>query len=233
MDKHDPNKPQKIWTKKGKDANTLVDGYFIGQAGGSHLIVEGGVSLEKQTTHILHRAREGVILVMLLEGELKFAYDGQDYHISASTGPTAIAVTVDMPASFRRVLQEGNRVRKVNLVLTKQWFERKYSGREQIDLNPFKQWLPRHLSRVIWQPNKQIIQWCEELLVDIEKKSFQHHLKQELLGTQIVCDFLENAEQMITHHSAQVVNLNQHPKIESAIAYIEQNIHQVLVLPWE
>lgn len=207
----------------------LVKGNFISHQYPSGMVIEGGHSEELVDANVFHRAREGVILILLLEGELEFAYDGHPYRCSAVGGPTAIAVCVKHYSSFRRCLTQGNQVRKVNITLENLWFER-LSKRQPLVLPVFDQLLANHLACVTWQPSATMIQKAEEILASNELAQPLAHLQSELCAMSIITELCRQNDALILNQSSHLSQSGYGKSIAATISFIEQHLHTELSL---
>jgi AraC-like DNA-binding protein len=87
------------------------------------VILHGGHTTELQDYQITSTISKSMIVVILLEGELKFSYDDLDIHLNSVDKNEGVAVNFCKPVCLGREFKKGNKVTKLNILLPTQWLE--------------------------------------------------------------------------------------------------------------
>lgn len=243
---------QKIITSQKTERKVLVEGQFLAERFPSGISVMGGDIHELANTTVLATAGRALHMVIVLDGQLGFGYDEQDFHLRGQCGesslvrcassisstdpvPTAVIVDIKRRCSFRRYLTKG-RVRKINIIVPHAWFERTPAD-ESGSRDAFWQHFSQHLSTVEWQPSQNVMSYCNEMLtaIDFDDK-WQRNIYIETRVTAIIGEMVNDVIQMPIKPSYQQIADPIHTSSEhydvlcAAIEYIESYLHTDLTL---
>ena len=110
----------------------LVEGSFLSETVPSGLCIQAGTSREVSDAVAVATVTPCLSITVVLQGEVRFAYDARDFVIKvnpvrqsrASTGQ-ALAVNLTRVTTFRRYVRKGQRdLSKVHVKIRPQWFLR-------------------------------------------------------------------------------------------------------------
>ncbi|SIO25438.1 AraC family transcriptional regulator [Salinivibrio sp. ES.052] len=216
-----------IMTKHTQPTQSLVRGQFLRARCPGGLHIDGGITDELCDANVLHRANQGITLVVVLEGLLEFAYDGHTYRCDARHQPQALAVSVCRDSTFRRRLIEGNHLKKVNILLPPEWL----NGYADEQALPLLSTLHRHhLGCVRWQPSTSILDSIRALLPSINRQHEADPLTQHLHALTIIKHLCDQAAHRIIEPVVEHIPTTHEPQVAKAVAYIETKLHTALTL---
>ena len=264
IDNIEQSKIQKIITAQKSQPQVLVEGRFLAERFPSGISVMGGDIHELADTTVLATAGSALHIIIVLSGKLRFGYDDHDFYLRGkqdrtealadiskvdlsnktptgtvvhrpSKEPTAVIVDIKRRCSFRRYLSKG-RVRKLNIIIPHEWFERLASGESKAE-SMFWQHFAHHLSFVKWQPSPQVFHYCHEMMEAIDlKDQWQRNLYVETRATAIVGEMIRDVIQLPVKREVEPVEDPCHASSEhydalcGAIEYIESYLHTDLKL---
>ncbi|KMT63972.1 helix-turn-helix domain-containing protein [Catenovulum maritimum] len=78
-------------------------------------------AFEVLTGEINSTLEVGISINFLLEGEVHYAIDGTEFKFSAKPSPLTFVSIINKPSEFKRFFNKGNKVKKLNVFMTKEW----------------------------------------------------------------------------------------------------------------
>ncbi|MEM0910801.1 MAG: helix-turn-helix transcriptional regulator [Pseudomonadota bacterium] len=87
----------------------------------SGLMVHSSDTIEDTNTDCGSKLVPRIMLCVLLEGEIVFSLDNEEFSISANEKPAVFAYMVNQPVFFTRRIIKGNRLKKINVSASKDW----------------------------------------------------------------------------------------------------------------
>ncbi|MCK6265849.1 AraC family transcriptional regulator [Vibrio sp. ZSDE26] len=156
-EKIEDTEKQFIVSRGEKNSSSLVEGHFVSYDCGNGFTIHGGDSHELINSNIISVAPKSMIITILLEGQLEFAYDDLSFDLDTSFDveqserhsdsplsvkehrAKAVMVNLTKPANFRRHIRKGHNILKLNLVFEPQWIKARLG-----DKCPFSQFLQVH-----------------------------------------------------------------------------------------
>ncbi|MPS33471.1 AraC family transcriptional regulator [Salinivibrio sp. VYel9] len=216
-----------IMANHSKRTQPLVRGQFLHTSCPGGLHIDSGITDELCDANVLHRAHQGIMLVIVLEGVLEFAYDDHTYRCNACHQPQALAVSVCRDSTFRRRLIAGNHLKKVNILLPPEWLDG-YADEQAL---PLLSALHRHhLGCVRWQPSTAIFDPIQALLPRFSRQNEADPLTQHLHALTIIKHLCEQASHLTIESVTELIPATHEPQIAKAVAYIETKLHTALTL---
>ncbi|OAN11608.1 hypothetical protein A3K86_22085 [Photobacterium jeanii] len=206
-----------------QNKQVLVEGQFISEKFPSGVAVMGGDIHELTETTVVATAGRALHLIILFEGQLKFGYDDQDYHLQVpekremeeeaeSHEPVAIIVDLKRRSSFRRYLTKGH-VRKLNVVIPHQWFDRQLAHESETE-SQFHQVFREHLACIDWRVSKTVLNHCQQIFqLSQREDAWQRNLLVEshiiAIISEMVMDICSQRKGEQERESASVVGAYQ------------------------
>lgn len=220
----------KIVSERNQQKEILVEGDFVSVEFPSGMLVQGGSTVEKADANVLARANPCVIVSIVLEGELEFGYDDREYSLSSCSQQeghgSAIIVNLKRSCTFRRRVVEGHTMRKVNIILKPEWFERQGMS-ESVSHRQFEQMFSEHLSQLAWQPPPAVVQLCNEILAADNSDLWLHHLYIENRATQVVYEMVNHVVVQAKSKAQKLGNAevrHTYDVIADAVEYLESHL---------
>lgn len=220
----------KIVSERNQQKEVLVEGDFVSVEFPSGMLVQGGSTVEKADANVLARANPCVMVSILLEGDLEFGYDDREYSLSAvSQQPdygSAIIVNLKRSCTFRRRVAKGHAMKKVNIILKPEWFDRQGLN-QSVSHRQFEQIFSEHLSQLSWQPPASVVQLCKEILAADDADLWLHHLYIENRATQVVYEMVNYVVEQAQNKAPTSVNAevrHTYDVITEAVEYLENHL---------
>ena len=91
----------------------MAQGHFVEYVSPNGFTLHGGSSLELADCDVMTTSAPALVIILLLEGTLRFAYDDLKLELCANQHPQALMVNLEQPCIFHRRLHQG---------MTKHWF---------------------------------------------------------------------------------------------------------------
>ena len=223
-EKIEGDKKQMIIGRTTKKKSLLVEGDFISYHLGKHIFLHGGSSTELINSTVLSLTKPSLIFTVLLEGRLNFGYDDINFSLSANNS-NCTAFNCLKPANFRREIVSGNKVKKINIVLSAEWVAEHSAHSCEIS-----QFLLTHKSYCQFQYSDNIQSIAQQIMTikapdDLLKKLHYEHS----INTLIYHLF----EQLNQSQSMKENTDNHHENYEDAadiIHYIETHLDENMTL---
>ncbi|QUJ69574.1 helix-turn-helix transcriptional regulator (plasmid) [Photobacterium sp. GJ3] len=204
---------------------TLLEGTFHYSQFRNGLIVQAGTFYEIAQADVLAKAGPCVCVTLLLSGCIGFGYDGQDHLLDASKGAKAMAVNLARECAFRRHIETSQtKIRKVNLLLRPEWFEKSHLQLPE----SVRQYLQTHLATWCWEPDSQQLAWCEEMLVaETIADPWVRELMLESRAQLIMLDLCRQLAACAPEtFGCEAQSLLRVPdSLSGVVAYLESNLH--------
>ncbi|MCG3721042.1 AraC family transcriptional regulator [Vibrio cincinnatiensis] len=96
----------------------MARGRFIKYTSPSGFVLHGGSCHELADCDVMTTGSPALVIILLVEGKLSFAYDDLKFSLCAKTQPQALMVNLQQPCIFHRRLHQGMQVRKLNIILS-------------------------------------------------------------------------------------------------------------------
>lgn len=230
---------QQIIARNDAQRPVLVEGTFLAENFGD-LQVEAGVTRELTDAVTTAPVKPRMILTLVLAGEVRFAYDGQEHVLKVNpqrqsrhcTPHQAVAVNLRRLTVFRRRIRRGEKdLQKIQIMVNPAWWQRGHDS-DPLHRQLAEHLLDRHLAHIRWQPPEEVLIVCRELLaLRHETDNLRRRLRAENLAHQILWAFIMHVEQLPRHTESQ--NTGRPQPLDStarAISYLEANLHAELCL---
>ncbi|MDN3616616.1 helix-turn-helix domain-containing protein [Vibrio gallaecicus] len=211
----------------------LLEGELINYKVNNSFSLHGGTSDELTDFQVISTAKKALIFVILLEGKLDFSYDDIRFVFDAVDKPVGVVVNLSKPATFRRVIQKGNHVTKLNIVLPVEWVEE----RTQTDSN-VGVFISQHLAHFKLKLTEPVLKLTSEIILNSDPKEITGKINLESMTQKLIseifsqisdCDDLKysESEEPNSGDSRSSSNKNGHA-LDSLVTYIEANLEREL-----
>ncbi|TXZ07925.1 helix-turn-helix transcriptional regulator [Vibrio mimicus] len=202
----------------------MAQGRFIEYASPSGFILHGGCSLELTDCDVMTTSSPALVITLLLEGTLQFAYDDLKFDLCANDGPQALMVNLRQPCIFHRRLHQGMQVRKLNIILNPDKLQ-KFATQDCPLLNFIQQdkaFARLSLSELGWQK-------VEEVLKTPASPTLSQHIEREALTWNLIHEAILQCSEHKTApahiHDAQTESV-----INELLRYIDQHLREEICL---
>ncbi|NAW68254.1 helix-turn-helix domain-containing protein [Vibrio sp. V27_P1S3P104] len=204
----------------------IARGRFIEYTSPSGFTLHGGCSHELIDCDVVTTSAPALVIILLMEGTLSFAYDDLKFNLSANVEPQALMVNVLQPCIFHRRLHQDMQVRKLTITLP------------QDKLQPFAvQECPLHhfiqqdkvfthlmLATDSWQT-------VANLLNKPESQTLSWHITREAMSWRLIQDvMLQCSLATVDHRSALPRDEPTESVIDDVLHYIDQHLYDELSL---
>ncbi|PAR32662.1 AraC family transcriptional regulator [Vibrio metoecus] len=202
----------------------MAQGHFIEYTSPTGFTLHGGSSHELADCDVMTTSAPALVIILLLEGTLRFAYDNHKFELCANEQPQAMMVNLQQPCIFHRRIHQGMSVRKLNIILAPDKLQP--FAQQECPLHHFMQqdkaFLRLSLHNESWQA-------VAELLNTHGAKTASAHIAREALVWRLVHEaILQCPEQGGTslpahhEHTESVINPLLH--------YIDQHLYSEICL---
>ncbi|MFM2586952.1 helix-turn-helix transcriptional regulator [Vibrio sp. TBV020] len=208
-------------TKRGHSA--LVEGKFVSHRIGKEVSIHGCQSIELQNSHVVSMAPASVIITILIQGELEFGYDDLEFQLKSDSVNRITIVNLTQPASFRRKITKGNKVTKLNLMMSNDWVKSRTNGRCKVS-----QFIASHKNSIQLPLCDDFTTMVDRVLELHKADTFSEKLALESLAFQFIEASLSQLE--VTNIASSNINDTSisTTSVEEIICYIESNLSQPL-----
>lgn len=218
----------------------LIEGRFVSSRfGGNGFYVHGGESDELINSTCISTAPSSLIVTLLLQGKINFAYDELDFNFDASLQPLGVAVNLTKPVNFRRDITKNNHVKKLHLVLSPSWLEGRLG-----DNGRLSEFMLVHKNHKLLHISALILTTTNKILALKSPSSFLESIRLEALSYALLAEITEQLviNQKVTLAGTECLtaddvttkdatNLDKSSgKIENILSYIECHLDQSLLL---
>ncbi|GAA6131701.1 helix-turn-helix transcriptional regulator [Halopseudomonas sabulinigri] len=214
----------------------LAEGSFLSEKF-ANLQVEAGCSRELVDAVTTATVKPRVILTIVLNGEVHFAYDDSEHVLkvnpvrqSRNSTAQAVAVNIRRLTVFRRHIRRGERsLSKVQLMFSPDWLQRG-EPTDPLRRKLAAHLLDRHLASLAWQPDEATLELCRELLeLRNEPDRLRRSLRAEGLAHQVLWAFVRHVDSLPLPETAESkVPPRALEPTARAIAWMEANLDQEL-----
>ncbi len=202
----------------------MAQGHFVEYVSPNGFTLHGGSSLELADCDVMTTSAPALVIILLLEGPLRFAYDDLKLELCANQHPQALMVNLEQPCIFHRRLHQGMTVRKLNIVLSPDTLQKfaQHSCPLQHFLQQDKALVPLSLNEESWQA-------VESLLNRRVIHTISAHIAREATVWRLVHDAVLQCPKHAT-------SLSQHQEgqseqwINQLLHYIDQHLHEEICL---
>lgn len=208
-------------TRQGRSA--LVEGKFISHRIGNDISIHGCDGLELQDSHVVSMAPASIIMTILINGELEFAYDDLEFHIGPNSLNRITLVNLAQPSSFRRKISKDNNVFKLNIMMNNQWVMSRISGDCTVS-----QFVAQHKNSLQLPLSDEFNNLVAQAFKLHKVETFLEKVALESIAMQIIelaFSHLESSEIESPKETQQSMNITS---IEELICYIEANLSESL-----
>lgn len=208
-------------TTQGKSA--LVEGRFVSHRIGNEVTIHGCQSTELQNSNVVSMAPASVIITILLNGELEFAYDDLEFYLQPNSVDRITIVNLTRPANFRRRITKGNHVTKLNIMMSNQWMLSRTNGQCKVS-----QFIRGHKNSIQLPLTNEFSRLVNQALDLHKADSFNEKIALESLAIQLIetaFSYLEEAEIEQPNTTEKTTNITS---VEDLICYIEANLSEPL-----
>ncbi|MGF1695283.1 AraC family transcriptional regulator [Vibrio lamellibrachiae] len=245
-EKIEDTEKQIIVSRGDKKSASLVEGKFVSYSFNNGFTVHGGNSHELVNSNIISTAPKSLIVTILLEGQLEFAYDNLSFNLDTDDNPNsnsnsnsnsnehkgiAILVNLKKPANFRRSINQGNHVVKINLMMEPKWL-REHLGKE-CDISSF---LQQHKSHLKISVTNEMASLTKQILASETPTTFIEKIQLESLSYSLLVDLLQQlspqlkAQQEMPPSFETEHHIKTDNKVEDMISFIESQLDHPLSL---
>ncbi|KOO15769.1 AraC family transcriptional regulator [Vibrio xuii] len=208
-------------TTQGKSA--LVEGRFLSHRIGNEVTIHGCQSNELQNSNVVSMAPASVIITILVDGELEFAYDDLEFYLQPNSLDRITIVNLTRPANFRRRITKGNHVTKLNIMMSNQWMLSRTNGQCKVS-----QFIRGHKNSIQLPLTNEFSRLVNQALNLHKTDSFNEKIALESLAIQVIetaFSYLEDTEIEPPSTTEKTTNITS---VEDLICYIEANLSEPL-----
>jgi len=233
---------QWIISRSMKQNLPLVEGCFLSSSFDNGFSIGGGNSNELMDKTVVSVASAALIITILLQGELHFAYDDLTFDLNASEQALGVAVNLTKPANFKRNIVQSNHVKKLHLMFTPEWIRTRLGS--HCSMAEFTQ---QHKNNATFTITPSIFQLVATIISSRSPTDFSESIKLEAMSYALFSEIIEILiqRQGVQSHLAkphtpsisqgQVNSLKHKNKktqktIEDIVSYIEAHLNQRLSL---
>lgn len=220
----DSEKQLIVGTRKNVDS-PLVQGQFVSYRCGEHYSIHGSKAVELSDSEVVSVAPSSVIITLLLKGEIEFGYNNLNFALNAEHSPQAIIVNLDKPTNFRRKINAGNQVTKLNIMMSPQWMKQ-LSG-NLADNMPF---LEASEAFQNIQVTTEMVSLASKVIENENNPSFLNSLATEITVQQLILLVCEQLESRLFQNAFDNKVHDRDQKINDTIHYIESHLNQEISL---
>lgn len=202
----------------------MARGRFIEYTSPSGFALHGGRCHELTDCDVMTTGSPALVIILLVEGKLSFAYDDLKFTLCAKTQPQALMVNLQQPCIFHRRLHQGMQVRKLNIILSpdklKKFAEQDCPLRHFIQQD--KAFTHLSLSSNSWQK-----------VGDLINKSDSHTLSQHIAREATCWSLIQEAIMQCPEsnvHSPRVHDSHTECVINDLLHYIDQHLYDEIGL---
>ncbi|MGX9418501.1 helix-turn-helix transcriptional regulator [Vibrio sp. WJH972] len=209
----------------------LVVGQLIQYNVKNSFSLSGGTSTELADYQVVSTAKKSVILVILLEGKLDISYDDLRFVFDASTGPTGVVVNLTKPATFRRIIEKGNHVTKLNIVIPIDWVEDRIESGSNVET-----FINQHMANCRLNLTDRLMALTLEIIHQRSPKGILEKMTLETLGYQFLFEIFEQIgindnvafSGVKTTTEMSVKDRKGGRSLDELVSYIEVNLDRTL-----
>ncbi|MBJ7016773.1 helix-turn-helix domain-containing protein [Vibrio cholerae] len=202
----------------------MAQGHFIEYTSPTGFTLHGGSSHELADCDVMTTSAPALVIILLLEGTLRFAYDNHKFELCANEQPQAMMVNLQQPCIFHRRIHQGMSVRKLNIILAPDKLQP--FAQQECPLHHFMQQdkalVPLSLNEESWQA-------VESLLNNRVTHTISAHIAREATVWRLVHDAVlqcpEHATSLSQHQEGQPEQW-----INQLLHYIDQHLHEEICL---
>lgn len=202
----------------------MARGRFIEYTSPSGFALHGGRCHELTDCDVMTTGSPALVIILLVEGKLSFAYDDLKFTLCAKTQPQALMVNLQQPCIFHRRLHQGMQVRKLNIILSPD--KLKKFAEQDCPLHHFiqqdKAFTHLSLSSNSWQK-----------VGDLINKSDSHTLSQHIAREATCWSLIQEAIMQCPEsnvHSPRVHDNHTECVINDLLHYIDQHLYDEIGL---
>ncbi|NOH95639.1 AraC family transcriptional regulator [Vibrio sp. 99-70-13A1] len=211
----------------------LLEGELINYKVNNSFSLHGGTSDELTDFQVISTAKKALIFVILLEGKLDFSYDDTRFVFDATDEPVGVVVNLTKPATFRRVIQKGNHVTKLNIVLPVEWVEE----RTQTDTN-VGFFISQHIANFKLNLTGSVLKLTSEIILNSNPKENTGKINLESMTQKLISEIfsqISDCEDLKCIESEELNRVDLRARsnkngyvMDSLVTFIEANLEREL-----
>lgn len=218
------NKNSVIKADTKANSLTIAKGEILSYRMLNGIILHGGHTKELQDYQIVTTLSKSMIIVILLEGELKFNYDDLDIHLNSVDEQAGIVVNFSKPVCFGRKFKLGNEVTKLNILIPSAWLK-SFTATDEDSLYLIEKHLaswPLTITEAMQDRAKEILQlgagdkFMDKMKIESHTQLLLIEIFQQLSSRQG-----KSKESLHTNNKDPI-----DPAVDTLIKYIELNIDE-------
>ena len=140
--------------------------------------------VEQSTGQIVSELQPMISINVLLEGQVNFSLNNCDYVISSEQDPVIFVNLITQPTLFKRQFSAGNRVKKINISLTRSWLLA--HCRQRQDQHVINQLFSAPTSCRHWPASSEFQSMAQRLIKLHEQHGLLASMEKEQLALQMV-----------------------------------------------
>lgn len=200
-------------------------GFLKGHAG---LMVHATDTEQVDDLEMEFSARPGLTVSIMLEGRIGVRIGDREFTLTDSHTSQARAWMLTKPARLTRRSQKGQRIRKVHIIVTRDWLEALFP---ENDARPgaFEEFTRQNKATISWQPSKRILGLAEQIMNPPRQSEALEKLYVESRAIEIVSDAFSQFSDRTTADGG-VLSTKQQERASRITDYIDHHFHDEIPL---
>lgn len=175
----------------GEDDKTILRGHFSWKHFSTAMDLHSSDTVEVENHEVEAVLPPALTVCILLEGKLECAFGNLETALDATAGPKAYIWAYARPIQWRRKIQAGMRIRKVNISIEAEWF------RNQIDKGLFVDQEIDHLFENPfeihqWIPSSKLTTLTSQVILQGQSDTLLHSIRRESKSLEILGEAFEH-----------------------------------------
>jgi len=189
---HNMGKPDaSLSSPEEENDKTILRGHFSWKHFSTAIDLHSSDTVEVENHEVEAMLPPALTVCILLEGKLECSFDGFETTLDATSGPKAYIWAYAQPIQWRRKIQAGMRIRKVNISIEADWLHSQINNGLFVDReidHLFESPFGIHQ----WTPSSKITTLTSQVILQGQSDTLLHSIRRESKSLEILGEAFEH-----------------------------------------